>query len=149
MVGPTPMPNPVDSDEVCATVGKPAKRTVRTATLWWCSPVTVSLIVAVASIVPTVLLDDQQFRQLWRTPKWVTVDTLLLFGCGAAALAFGAAIGMAIAPATRQVRSPWPSLSDRSVRLLRRASTVLTTATLFGYACFAVLFVRAGIGPTQ
>ena len=117
--------------------------------VWWLSPIVVSLFVAVVSIVPTALLGDQQFRSLWRTPKWVTRETLLLFGCGAAALAFGALVAIATAPMTRPLSAPWPGLNDRSVRLLRRSSTALTAATVVGYAGFVVLIVRAGLGPLE
>jgi hypothetical protein len=117
--------------------------------VWWLSPIGVSVFVGVASIVPTALLGDQQFRRLWRTPKSVTGETLLLFGCGAAALAFGALVAIATAPMARQLSAPWPSLNDRSVRLLRRSSTALTTATIVGYAGFVVLIVRAGVNPFE
>jgi hypothetical protein len=117
--------------------------------VWWLSPIGVSLFVAVASIVPPALLGDQQFRSLWRTPKWVTGETLLLFGCGAAALGFGALVGIATAATTQPPSAPWPSLNDRSVRLLRRSSTALTAATIVGYAGFVILFVRSGLSPLE
>lgn len=117
--------------------------------VWWLSPIVVSLFLAVVSIVPTALLDDQQFRSIWATPKWITGETLLLFGCGAAALAFGALVGIATAPMTRPLSAPWPSLNDRSIRLLRRSSTALTSATIVGYAGFVFLIVRAGLNPLE
>lgn len=115
--------------------------------LWWLSPVIVSLLVAVASIVPTALMSDVQFRSLWKTTKSVTSETLLLFGCGAAALAFGALVAIAASPGTRRPSAPWPNLNEQSVRLVSRASTVLTAATVVGYLGFAVLIVRAGLTP--
>jgi hypothetical protein len=117
--------------------------------VWWLSPVVVSLFAAIASIAPAALLGDQQFRSLWRSPKWVTGETLLLFGCGAAALAFGALVAVATAPMARPRSAPWPGLNDRSVKLLRRSSTALTAATVVGYAGFAVLIVRAGLDPLE
>jgi oligosaccharide repeat unit polymerase len=115
--------------------------------VWWLSPIAVSLIVAVASIVPTAILTDSEFRSLWRSPKSITAHTLLLFGCGAAAIAFGALVAMAAAPQIRSLARPWPAFSDRTILMLRMASIVLTTATVIGYAGFAALIVRAGINP--
>jgi oligosaccharide repeat unit polymerase len=117
--------------------------------VWWLSPVTVSLFIAVVSIVPTALISDLQFRTLWRTPKSITPETLLLFGCGAGALAFGALIMTTLAPATRPLRSQWPVLSESSFGLLRRASTVLTTVTVIGYAGFAVLVALSGMSLAE
>ncbi|MDT5010323.1 MAG: hypothetical protein QOH57_1940 [Mycobacterium sp.] len=114
---------------------------------WWLSPIAVSLIVAVVSIVPTALLSDTEFRSLWRSPKSITTQTLLLFGCGAAAIAFGAMVAIAAMPQIRALARPWPTFSDQTIVMLRRASTILTTATVIGYVGFAVLIVRAGINP--
>jgi oligosaccharide repeat unit polymerase len=117
--------------------------------VWWVSPVVVSLFVAIASIVPAALLGDRVFRMLWRTPRSITTETLLLFGCGAAALAFGSLVGIVVATATatRPASGPWPNLSGPSLALLRRASTALTAMTVTGYLGFVVLFVRSGIDP--
>lgn len=124
---------------------KPARHV--TPRLWWLSPVAVSLFVAVASIVPTALLGDDFFRALWRTPKSVTPHTLVLFGCGAAALAFGALVVIAIMTTAETLPAEWPALDHRSAHLLRRASTLLTTLTVVGYLGFAVLIASAGIQP--
>ena len=106
--------------------------------MWWLSPVIVSLLIAAASIVPTAMMSDVQFRSLWKTPKSLTGDTLLLFGCGAAALAFGALITIAAAPATRRPSGPWPNLNEQSLGLVSRASTVLTALAVIGYCGFGV-----------
>ena len=121
--------------------------TAATPRVWWLSPIAVSLIIGVASIVPTAMLTDSQFRSLWRSPKSITAHTLLLFGCGAAAIAFGALVALAAAPQIRSLSRPWPAFSDQTIVMLRKASIVLTTATVIGYAGFAVLIVRAGINP--
>jgi hypothetical protein len=137
-------------DRMAVDLGrKPSRAAFSAPRVWWLSPIVVSLSLAGVSIVPTALLDDQQFRSIWGTPKWVTGETLLLFGCGAAALAFGALVGIATAPVTRPLSAPWPSLNDRSVRLLRRSSTALTSATIVGYAGFMFLIVRAGLNPLE
>jgi oligosaccharide repeat unit polymerase len=117
--------------------------------VWWLSPVTVSLFIAVVSIVPTALIGDMQFRSLWRTPKSITLETLMLFACGAGALAFGAMITMTLTSATRPLRSQWPTLSEGSIALLRRASKVLTGVTVIGYAGFAALVVRSGMSLSE
>ena len=117
--------------------------------MWWLSPVIVSLLIAAASIVPTAMMSDVQFRSLWKTPKSLTGDTLLLFGCGAAALAFGALIAIAAAPATRRPSGPWPNLNEQSLGLVSRASTVLTALAVIGYCGFGVLIVRAGLSPLE
>jgi len=128
---------------------KPAAVTFSVPQVWWLSPVVVSLLVAFASIFPAALIGDQQFRSLWRTPKAVTGETLLLFGCGALALAFGALVALAAVPMSRQPSAPWPQLSDQSAVLLRRASSALTAVTIAGYAGFGVLIVRAGLNPLE
>jgi hypothetical protein len=130
----------IERDAVSTTTA-PAPR------VWWLSPIAVSLIVAVVSIIPTAMLTDAEFRTLWRSPKAITTHTLLLFGCGAAAIAFGALIAIAATPHIRTLARPWPGFSDQTSLMLRRASIILTTATVIGYAGFAVLMVRAGINP--
>ncbi|MCZ8379295.1 O-antigen ligase [Mycobacterium sp. CPCC 205372] len=115
----------------------------------WLSPVFLTLCIASAAIIPTALLDDQQFRSMWRTPKSVTIETLLLFGCGAMALAFGALAAITLAPASRPLDAPWPALGERSVSALRRCSSVLAALTLIGYAGFAVMIARSGITIPQ
>lgn len=113
--------------------------------LWWLSPVVVTLFIAVAAIVPTALVSDQQFRNLWGSPKSITLETLALFGCGAIALAFGAMMAIAALPPVRGLPRPWPNLSDAAIRLLRRASTVLALATVVGYMGFVFLIAKAGL----
>lgn len=115
--------------------------------LWWLSPVVVSIFVALASMVPSAMTDDAQYRQLWKTPKWLTADMLLLFSCGVLALCFGSLIGMSVVRRRRTYASTWPNLSEDTVRLLTRASTVLTITTVLGYLGFGYLIARAGITP--
>ncbi|GLP77703.1 hypothetical protein TUM20983_48130 [Mycobacterium antarcticum] len=119
--------------------------------LWWLSPAIIPLVVAAAAILPTAFTSDETFRTSWRSPKSVTTDTLLLFACGAAAVAFGALVGIALARnrSPRTLTGPWPGLDDETIRLLRRSSTVLTTATVLGYIGFVVLIARAGISPAE
>jgi oligosaccharide repeat unit polymerase len=117
--------------------------------LWWLSPAVIPLVIGAVALIPTALVGDVQFRNLWKTPKAVTPDTLLLFGVGAIALAFGALIGIALSPLPRVSSSPWPDLGDDAIRLLRRASTFLTAATLAGYLGFVYLIARAGLTPAQ
>jgi oligosaccharide repeat unit polymerase len=115
----------------------------------WLSPVFISLVIAALGILPSAFLDDQQFRSYWRTPKSVNTETLLMFGCGALALAFGALVAISMSPPAERDSAPWPSLSRRSVQLLRRASITLTSLAMAGYAGFAVIIAKAGIGPTE
>jgi oligosaccharide repeat unit polymerase len=116
--------------------------------VWHLSPIAMSIMVAAASIIPTALLDDQQFRSMWKSPKSVTTETLLLFGCGALALAFGALVTIAAHP-HRQLNARWPQLDDASIQVLRRSSTVLTALTLVGYIGFVFLIARSGLGATD
>lgn len=129
-------------------LGEPVK-THPVLRLWWLSPVVVSLFVGAASILPTLFIGDQEFRTLWGTPKSITIEVTVLFGCGVLALCFGALIGIVISPSAAGLRAPWPGLSDRLIALLRRASTVLTALTVTGYFGFALLIVKAGLGPAQ
>lgn len=117
--------------------------------LWWLSPAIITLIISSVSIFPTALVSDEQFRIQWRTPKTVTTDTLMLFGCGALALAFGALVGIAVSAVPRPQATRWPSLDSNSVALLTRASTVLTSATVAGYLGFLYLIYRSGLSWGQ
>jgi oligosaccharide repeat unit polymerase len=116
--------------------------------LWWLSPVAISLTIGALAIIPTALVDDQTFRETWRTPKSITDDTLVLFACGALAIAFGAMIGKALTRRT-PTADGWPALSPELLILMRRATTVLLALTLTGYAGFVMLMVRAGITPAM
>ncbi|SIR63205.1 O-antigen polymerase [Williamsia sterculiae] len=116
--------------------------------VWWLSPVSVSIVVAFAAIIPTVFVDDQRFRTLWRSPKSIGTHTFLLFGTGALTLALGALIAISLT-ASKQSHRRWPSLTCESHELLRRASIVLTGLTVFGYLGFGVLIARAGITPAE
>ncbi|GAB91327.1 hypothetical protein GORHZ_127_00080 [Gordonia rhizosphera NBRC 16068] len=106
------------------------------------------MFVAAIAITPTFFVTDVEFRALWRTPKSVTSDTLLLFACGALALAFGALVSSS-AGTPRRLARPWPALDDRSTSILRRASTVLTSLTMLGYVGFVIVIVREGISPQR
>jgi hypothetical protein len=117
--------------------------------LWWLSPAVIPLVIGAAAIMPTALVGDVKFRALWRTPKEITPDTLMLFGFGAVALAFGALIGFALSPLPRLRSSPWPSLDVDALGLLRRASTFLTATTIAGYVGFVYLIARSGLTPAQ
>ena len=116
--------------------------------VWFLSPIAVTLVVAMASMLPTALIGDAAFRELWRTPKSITPATLLLFACGALALSFGALISMASAQ-QRPLSVRWPALDERSLDLMQRASTVLTGLTVFGYAGFGFLILRSGLSFGQ
>lgn len=116
--------------------------------VWFLSPVAVTLVIATAAIVPTALIGDTAFRALWRTPKSITPETLLLFACGALALSFGALVAMG-AVQQRPLTVRWPALEGKSLDLMHRASTVLTGLTVFGYAGFGFLILRSGLSFSQ
>lgn len=116
--------------------------------VWFLSPIAVTLVVATASIAPTALIGDEAFRSLWRTPKSITGETLLLFACGALALSFGALVSQATLT-RRPLTKRWPTLNAQSMELMRRASTWLTGLTVFGYAGFGFLILRSGLSPSQ
>jgi oligosaccharide repeat unit polymerase len=117
--------------------------------LWWLSPVAIALVIGAASIIPTAMVGDEKFRTLWRTPKAITSETLLLFGCGAIALAFGALVAFALYAAPKPQATRWPALDDGTLALLSRAGTVLTSLTVTGYVGFCFLILRSGLSPAQ
>lgn len=117
--------------------------------LWWLSPAVIPLVIGATAIIPTALVGDSAFRTLWKTPKAITSDTLMLFGFGAVALAFGALIGIAMSPLPRVRTVAWPSLGEQGLGILRRASTLLTAATLVGYAGFVYLIARSGLSLSK
>lgn len=111
----------------------------------WMSPVFLSLIIGAGAIFSAALISDQTYRSLWQTPKSITFETLLLFGSGVLALAFGALIVISSLPRERRSAGQWPALNDRSVAALGTTSTVLTFLTLTGYAAFALAIARSGV----
>lgn len=117
--------------------------------LWWLSPVAIALIIGAASIIPTAVVGDEAFRTLWRTPKAITTETLLLFGCGALALAFGALVAFAVYAAPRPGATRWPAMDADTLGLLRKAGTVLTALTVMGYVGFCYLILRSGLSFGQ
>jgi oligosaccharide repeat unit polymerase len=123
-------------------IGSPKK----SGAVWWLSPVSVPLIVSVLSIVPTLLISDQRFRALWKTPKVITTETYLLFMAAGLALAVGAFAVLAAFPAKPRRSNAWPGLDDTEIRVLRTSSTVLVTLTVIGYVAFIGAAIRAGVG---
>lgn len=119
------------------------------ARVWWLSPVAITVFVAALSMIPTMFLDDEEFRTLWRSPKSITSSTFLLFASGALALALGALVTMSMMRRRVVVRTEWPGMDTAMTALLRRSSTVLVSLTVLGYLGFAVLIVRAGYTPTD
>ncbi len=117
----------------------------------WLSPVFIVLVIGTLAIVPVAFLSDQVYRLLWRTPKSVPIETLVLFYCGVMAFAFGALIAASV-PARaywHRVPSSWPDFDDQTRKILERASTVLAALVLVGYAGFVVVIARAGISVTE
>lgn len=124
-----------------------APQPVETIRVWWLSPVWVTLFVGGVSILSAALVSDNDFRVLWRTPKWITAEGLLLFGCGSLALAFGALVAIALTPVAQRKGMRWPVIGESSLPFLAKASTVFTGLTVIGYVGFGVLFLKAGINP--
>lgn len=125
-----------------------ASSSSNTPRIWFLSPVAISLAVAAASILPTVLIGDAEFRSLWRTPKAITAETLLMFSSGVLALCFGALVSSAVLH-QQPSGTRWPAFSSEAVALLRRASTLLTALTLVGYTGFVFLILRSGLSVSQ
>ena len=120
----------------------------RSAGVWWLSPVTVTLAIAIASVSLTAAIGDDRFRELWHTPKSVTGTALLLMLCGALALAVGASAAGAASSDAQSLRD-WPRLSPNAVSLLTRSSTILVCLTTIGTVCLAALLLRAGVGSDR
>jgi hypothetical protein len=114
-------------------------------TVWWLSPVVVTLIVVLAAVIPTALIPDQSFRAQWRTPKSISIETCLLFTAGGLVLALAALVVAAARPAVPRP-GRWPDLRPPEVSLLRRASSVLVVLTALGYLAFVAAAVQAGVG---
>jgi oligosaccharide repeat unit polymerase len=117
--------------------------------LWWLSPVVVSLFIGTAAIILTALVSDQQFRAFWDEPKIVTSETMMLFECGVLAFALGSLIANALWPKKTTLAVPWPCVPALSRSKLQRASVVLTTLTVVGYAGFVMLIIKAGLTPAE
>lgn len=119
--------------------------TFREVRLWWLSPAVVAMFIGTTAIVLTAMVGDEQFRTYWDTPKLVTDHTLVLFQCGVLAFAFGSLVVIASTPRTDRLPTRWPNLDDFTRDRLRRASTVLTSLTMVGYAGFMVLIAKSGL----
>jgi oligosaccharide repeat unit polymerase len=112
--------------------------------VWWLSPVAVTLVVAFISIIPAAFIGDERFRVLWNTPKVLTTETCALFLAGAMTIALGALVVIALMPG-RDGAVRWPNLEPTDIALLRKASIVLFALTLVGYLAFAFVILKAGI----
>ncbi|MGW0036472.1 O-antigen polymerase [Gordonia sp. NPDC003376] len=115
--------------------------------VWWVHPAGVILPVAALSLIPAMMIGDTEFRLLWHSPKTLTTTTALIFACGALTLALTSMIGAALPGGTGPPRGPL--FSAETITLLHRSSSILLWLTLFGYAGFGILAVRAGVTPTE
>lgn len=120
----------------------------RAGTVWWLSPVAVTLLVVPAATLSTALIGDDVFRAQWRTPKTITTTTCMWLLAGGLVLALAAALVISARPLRPRV-GRWPALSPAEVTLLNRVSTVLFSLTLIGYAAFLVTGARSGISLSQ
>ncbi|AMO60049.1 Uncharacterised protein [Mycolicibacterium phlei] len=139
---------PAERAATGGTPGGPASR-FPAVTLWWLSPVAVTLFIGTVAVVLTAAVGDADFRRYWDEPKLVTTETLVLFECGVLAFALAALIATTVAAPRTGLTGPWPNLSPATERLLRRASTVLTTLTLAGYLGFAIAIARSGLSLAE
>jgi hypothetical protein len=115
--------------------------TPRAGAVWWQSPVTVLVLVVPAAVVPAWFLGDEEFLLLWRTPRSLTPDILLMLLAGGLTVALAAAAVLAAAP--RRPPGPrWPDLDDRQAALLSRWNSALLGLTVLGY----VAYVRSALG---
>lgn len=119
----------------------PARRPV---SVWWLSPVLMTLVVVPLAVLSGAMFDDQTFRDLWRSPKTITTATCLLLLAGGLALALGALVVGASRP-LRPRPGRWPDLSQAEVGVLERASTVTCALTVVGYVAFVFEGARSGL----
>lgn len=113
--------------------------------VWWLSPVGVTLLVAVPTLLLAHGLSNSSYLAHYRTTKALTTSTFVLFIIGLTAFAAGAAW-----PQLGRRRdvwwAQWPRLDDRTIERLRRTTPVLFWLTVLGYVLWAVAGARAGVG---
>jgi oligosaccharide repeat unit polymerase len=116
--------------------------------VWWLSPAWITLVLVPAAVGSAAVFGDEGFRELWRSPKFVTGNTLLLLLAGGLTVTFGAALVSAGRPVRPRPRR-WPALTPVERSILERASTVTFALTLVGYAAFLVAGARSGLTLSQ
>ncbi len=127
---------------------RPVTRRGPSSSVWWLSPVGMTLVVVPLAVVSAGAFGDQAFRDLWRSPKTITTTTLLLLLAAGLAVALGAAVVGAARP-LRVRTGRWPDLRPSEIALLEKAGRILFGLTLFGYAAFLVAGARAGISLSE
>jgi hypothetical protein len=111
--------------------------------LWWASPAGSLLLVVPVSLWLAASTTDMSFRLLYRSPKVLTDDHVLLFAGGAAVLLLGALLAQAARP--RSWPGRWPDLGQDQVALLARAADVCFWLTVVGYTSFAMAGAGRGV----
>ncbi len=123
----------------------PARKPGRPQGLWWVSPAgSLGLIIPV-TLALTALLDDGDFRLQYRTPKSVTLETIVLVAVAALVLVGVATLVQGLARGGGR-----PLMPPRGVPpQLRTACSVLFWVTIVGYVAFYVAGFARGLRPAQ
>lgn len=101
------------------------------------------LLVIPVSLALAASTDDLSFRMLYRTPRGLSTDDVLLFLAAGGVLLLGALSAMCLL--ARPWPRAWPGLSADQVRVLRASADVAFWLTVVGYAAFAVAGVTRGV----
>lgn len=113
--------------------------------LWWAAPAGSMLLVLPIALWLSWSTSDLSFRLLYRSPKVLQEEEVLLFAAGALALLLGVVVVLAAFPG--QWKQGWPHLDDRQLDLIGRASTVCWWLTLVGYGAFGLAGLARGASP--
>ncbi|MPY96032.1 MAG: hypothetical protein GEV08_24125 [Acidimicrobiia bacterium] len=107
----------------------------------------VILVVGVPTLLAASWVSAQHYAEAWRTPKWVSSETVLLAGSAMLALVCGACLGRGLVRRRPARAGAWPSISPVTEDVLRRAFPVLLWTAFAAYAVWAATLLHRGITP--
>ncbi len=128
--------------------GRPDKGDgTRLVSSWWLHPGAAVVALVVPTLLVALLTSPETYREAWRTPKWVSMDTVALVGPALAALVLGCVAGGCLVRRGRPGTAPWPTLSPGTEATLRRAFPILIRITFAAYALWGLALLARGITP--
>lgn len=114
--------------------------------LWWASPAGCLLLVVPVSLALAASTSDLSFRMLYRTPRSLGTDDVLLLSAAAGVLLLGVLSAMCLL--ARPWPRGWPDLGPAQLRVVRRAADVAFWLTVLGYVAFALAGAARGASLT-
>lgn len=110
--------------------------------VWWLSPAWTAVLIVGPGLLVVWFSSDATFRELWRTPKYITPAQTLWFG--ACLLAF--VVGTWLASKRRKAaRTTMLTITRSEADMIRTAGTICFTLAVLGYLTWALLAITGGV----